>query len=233
MIANDTNEDAGPSRPADSNNASVPGDRIELAYGGGIVREVREDGVTVIDLDWGARAYVLEAHRAVGAEEPCTQYDELLAMQLQATYDGAPFGDDSEAGDEDEGEEEDRAGNNSLRQIPFSPSAAPPRIIQFRNNRTVMPALEAYVDENGNYVFGLRPGASRAEISTLPVHAYTAKQDESASREGTSKKCMICQMDYEVGDQLRTLPCIHKYHAQCIDQWLRHKRTCPVCHHEI
>ena len=37
------------------------------------------------------------------------------------------------------------------------------------------------------------------------------------------------------GDEARTLPCFHEYHAVCIETWLRTGRggclTCPICHH--
>ena len=52
-------------------------------------------------------------------------------------------------------------------------------------------------------------------------------------REGTADKCLICQYEYKEGERLRTLPCIHSYHADCIDPWLLRNRTCPVCQRSI
>ena len=39
--------------------------------------------------------------------------------------------------------------------------------------------------------------------------------------------CTICLEDIEE-DKIR-LPCDHVYHGNCIQQWLRKKRTCPIC----
>ncbi|KAF9124971.1 hypothetical protein BGW39_007758, partial [Mortierella sp. 14UC] len=42
--------------------------------------------------------------------------------------------------------------------------------------------------------------------------------------------CAICLEEYEVGDQLRELPCKHFFHAQCIDPWFKDVHgVCPVC----
>lgn len=41
--------------------------------------------------------------------------------------------------------------------------------------------------------------------------------------------CVICLEDIVVGARVRSLPCSHVYHAQCIRVWLRRKNACPCC----
>jgi len=46
-------------------------------------------------------------------------------------------------------------------------------------------------------------------------------------------KCMICVELFCKGDSLRTLPCLHRYHRKCIDEWLRRSCQCPICKHDV
>ncbi|CAH8865765.1 unnamed protein product [Trichobilharzia szidati] len=39
--------------------------------------------------------------------------------------------------------------------------------------------------------------------------------------------------EYEEGEELRYLPCLHTYHRICIDDWLMRALTCPSCLEEI
>nr|XP_004234950.1 RING-H2 finger protein ATL22 [Solanum lycopersicum] len=42
--------------------------------------------------------------------------------------------------------------------------------------------------------------------------------------------CPICLAEYQPKETLRTIPeCLHCFHADCIDEWLRLNASCPVC----
>lgn len=46
--------------------------------------------------------------------------------------------------------------------------------------------------------------------------------------------CSICLDEYEVGEQVRTLPCYHQYHKGCIDPWLLNVAAlCPICKRDL
>eukprot|EP00930_Biecheleria_cincta_P071204 TRINITY_DN58724_c0_g1_i1.p1 TRINITY_DN58724_c0_g1~~TRINITY_DN58724_c0_g1_i1.p1 ORF type:complete len:235 (+),score=41.39 TRINITY_DN58724_c0_g1_i1:67-771(+) len=47
------------------------------------------------------------------------------------------------------------------------------------------------------------------------------------------QKCTVCLDNFTHGDELRMLPCTHRYHRKCIDKWLARSPACPVCKHNI
>jgi hypothetical protein len=53
----------------------------------------------------------------------------------------------------------------------------------------------------------------------------------SADSELETKECLcvICCCEYEVGEPIKLLPCMHMYHQGCIDAWLGRSHACPVC----
>ena len=95
-------------------------------------------------------------------------------------------------------------------------------------------------------------GMSTEEINRLPVRVLNVGDDLIASVATTSgnsisssigddkhrgkmnkerTKCSICLEDFQCGDVVRTLPCFHSFHKDCIDRWLRSKSICPICKH--
>ncbi|XP_074366460.1 E3 ubiquitin-protein ligase SDIR1 isoform X2 [Apium graveolens] len=93
---------------------------------------------------------------------------------------------------------------------------------------------------------------SEEEINALPVHKYkvsNSQSDGSAKQKAPSSSslvqeteldknseslddeltCTICLEQVTAGELVRSLPCLHQFHATCIDQWLHQQGTCPVC----
>uniref|UniRef100_A0A2P2KVK1 RING-type E3 ubiquitin transferase n=1 Tax=Rhizophora mucronata TaxID=61149 RepID=A0A2P2KVK1_RHIMU len=95
---------------------------------------------------------------------------------------------------------------------------------------------------------------SEEEINALPVHKYKVPFSENASLHQASSSsataeakresrkgdgnmkasedeltCTICLEQVNRGELVRSLPCLHQFHTNCIDPWLRQQGTCPVC----
>ena len=47
------------------------------------------------------------------------------------------------------------------------------------------------------------------------------------------QECVICMVDFEVGETVRYLPCAHMFHKKCVDTWLMRSLTCPTCMEEL
>jgi len=50
----------------------------------------------------------------------------------------------------------------------------------------------------------------------------------------SGQSCAICMAEYASGDELRVLPCGHRFHCECVDKWLvDQSKTCPLCSKQI
>ncbi|KAI0479273.1 hypothetical protein GGR56DRAFT_371196 [Xylariaceae sp. FL0804] len=67
--------------------------------------------------------------------------------------------------------------------------------------------------------------ASRAEGSSA---ASPKTEDQPVGDENPG--CSICTEDFARGEDVRVLPCNHKFHPNCVDPWLINvSGTCPMC----
>ncbi|KAL3427576.1 hypothetical protein PVAG01_01085 [Phlyctema vagabunda] len=76
--------------------------------------------------------------------------------------------------------------------------------------------------------------AGTAESGLGPAaHAESTHSNDHAPAEG-DLGCSICTEDFTTGEDVRVLPCNHKYHPACIDPWLLNvSGTCPLCRHDL
>jgi hypothetical protein len=104
---------------------------------------------------------------------------------------------------------------NLLRRLPRNPDGS-------LNVR----ALEEVAEQMDRMVHG----ASDELINMLPTRVYhrSASAGGGEGREELTS-CMVCLEEYEEGEELRTLPCLHSFHKSCIDKWLGGKKQCPMC----
>ena len=82
----------------------------------------------------------------------------------------------------------------------------------------------------------LSPTASTALVlEAVVVDCATTVVSPAPSEEEAASmdSCSICLDDYGREDKLRCLPCLHRYHAGCIDDWLSRSSVCPNCNVDV
>ncbi|XVF25040.1 hypothetical protein REPUB_Repub13aG0179500 [Reevesia pubescens] len=102
--------------------------------------------------------------------------------------------------------------------------------------------------------FSQTRGATMESINALPTYKFKSKKTGNANDQensageggvlaaGTAKErvisgedavCCICLAKYADNDELRELPCIHIFHVECVDKWLKINASCPLCKTEV
>ena len=65
----------------------------------------------------------------------------------------------------------------------------------------------------------------QAIVSELPE----TKIDDIKKLDKDKQNCVICMEDFKNGDVTTNLPCLHMFHTNCIQSWLKTQNTCPIC----
>ena len=78
-----------------------------------------------------------------------------------------------------------------------------------------------------------RRGVSATALRRMPCSEWGGSSPSVKAPSGAScehhERCAVCLEDYAEGESLRHLPCLHSYHAGCVDRWFEHSVECPVC----
>ncbi|CAN6903585.1 unnamed protein product [Brassica oleracea] len=78
----------------------------------------------------------------------------------------------------------------------------------------------------GLYLTPAQAKAVEALIQELPKFRLKAVPDDCG-------ECLICLEEFQIGHEVRGLPCAHNFHVECIDQWLRLNVKCPRCRSSV
>ncbi|KAH7433980.1 hypothetical protein KP509_07G095600 [Ceratopteris richardii] len=80
------------------------------------------------------------------------------------------------------------------------------------------------------------PPASKAAIAAMPtfkVGKQTFGSDACGTTDEALNECAVCKEVFEIGGEVKEMPCKHFYHSDCILPWLELHSTCPLCRKEM
>eukprot|EP00445_Apocalathium_hangoei_P040743 CAMPEP_0203971724 /NCGR_PEP_ID=MMETSP0359-20131031/98623_1 /ASSEMBLY_ACC=CAM_ASM_000338 /TAXON_ID=268821 /ORGANISM="Scrippsiella Hangoei, Strain SHTV-5" /LENGTH=214 /DNA_ID=CAMNT_0050909709 /DNA_START=5 /DNA_END=649 /DNA_ORIENTATION=+ len=60
-------------------------------------------------------------------------------------------------------------------------------------------------------------------LTGLPREKY------DCSHHGDLVECELCLEDYQEGEEVLRMPCMHFFHSKCVLPWMQKSYTCPVC----
>jgi Ring finger domain len=94
---------------------------------------------------------------------------------------------------------------------------------------TGVAVLEDVVEQTNHGMAGGAEGSGKAG-SEPSANAVTGEgTSEPVQKAHDGLECSICTEDFHFGEDVRVLPCNHKYHPACIDPWLLNvSGTCPL-----
>ena len=121
---------------------------------------------------------------------------------------------------------------------------APPPVPSDLHNNPQFPSNFVFPSNFGNInimrpiIIGSRghifnPMQQRNNINIDEIMNLLPSSVLNEKKEGDNNNCIICLADFEIGDNVTSLPCLHVFHTDCIKNWLESKNHCPICKLEI
>lgn len=71
-----------------------------------------------------------------------------------------------------------------------------------------------------------RSPASKSSVEDMPRVVIGEDKEKGGS-------CAICLEEWSEGDVAAEMPCKHKFHSRCVEEWLGIHATCPLCRYEM
>ena len=64
----------------------------------------------------------------------------------------------------------------------------------------------------------------------IPPKPPKPKEYIIVDKEFENNECIICLEEMIIGEKIKILECGHIYHHNCINDWFKRVKECPVCY---
>ena len=150
------------------------------------------------------------------------------------------FGDNQQQKEPREGEGEgdiemaEGASNSSRRRSGDQRSRSGSDAREHREDETEDSPRAARTSADGNTDGSAEDPTSTAATASAQPSKRNSKAPGAGAGAGSNAEeglgCSICTEDFVKGEDIRVLPCDHKFHPACVDPWLLDvSGTCPLC----
>lgn len=76
-------------------------------------------------------------------------------------------------------------------------------------------------------------GLDEQTINRINTYELSTRQ-VNRLKDNDDGDCAVCMAEFQTGSIVKKLPpCGHVFHCDCIDSWLRVRKTCPICRAEV
>ena len=120
--------------------------------------------------------------------------------------------------------------NNNSNNIPNNNNILFPSNLVLPPNFANFPLPPLIIGERGHVY---NPSEQRNNVNIDAIMNLLPSSEVKEKKEGENNNCIICLNDFEIGDNVTSLPCLHVYHTDCIKSWLKSKNHCPICKYTI
>ena len=99
---------------------------------------------------------------------------------------------------------------------------------------TMMAKSQSYLSRRANIKNDNMPNYPSPKILKKPkfstMSRYVIKLEE---KNDSIDECTICLEDLDKNNLVKILKCGHEFHTKCIHDWMKIKKTCPICRKKI
>ncbi|CAN8293598.1 unnamed protein product [Cochlearia groenlandica] len=123
------------------------------------------------------------------------------------------------AGEADENQEESTDQTTRRGEIVIDPVNR--RVVMIRS----VLGLDDFLNDDVSGKKGRSP-ASKSSVESMPRVVIREDMEKGGN-------CAICLEEWSDGDVAAEMPCKHRFHSKCVEEWLGIQATCPLCRYEM
>jgi DNA-directed RNA polymerase subunit RPC12/RpoP len=95
-----------------------------------------------------------------------------------------------------------------------------------------MESIINYIMANDPNRYG-NPPASKKCIESLERTKVSEDFLDKARKTSMDHSCSVCKDEFQIEQEVVSLPCKHSFHEDCINPWLKERNSCPTCRFEL